>query len=195
MRSFLITGGAGFIGSHFLLSQLKKNNSFRWVILDKLTYAASTENIEVVLKNPNFTLIKGDICNSILLNDIFKKYQIENVIHFAAESHVDNSITSPSAFINTNITGTFALLEAAKKLWLSKDFKLLPKFHNSKFIHISTDEVFGSLSEKNKKFSEQSPYAPNSPYSASKASSDHLARSYFHTYGKKHPHLWRWKKH
>ncbi len=178
----LITGGAGFIGSNFV-NYLNSNGSNEdWVILDSLEYSASLDNISHALENKNFKFIKGNICDNTKLKSLFESYKFKNIIHFAAESHVDNSIINPSKFIDTNILGTFHLLENAKKVWLDDSFCIKKEFQQSKFIHISTDEVFGSLSEKDALFNEKSPYSPNSPYSASKASSDMIARSYFKTY-------------
>ena len=172
-RTILITGGAGFIGSNFIPFFLDSNPNFSVVNLDKLTYAGSLENLKEVEINSNYHFIKGDICDSQLIDWVFKEYDITGVIHFAAESHVDNSISSPKDFIKTNIEGTFNVLETARNYWQDT---------NNRFHHISTDEVYGSLGEKGF-FSENSKYAPNSPYSASKASSDFLVRSYFQTYG------------
>lgn len=184
MKSILITGGAGFIGSNFVLYFLKKYPNYHIVNLDLLTYAGSLENLKGVENFSNYTFIQGDICDEILVNEIFTQYEIESVIHFAAESHVDNSITNPNAFIKTNVNGTFNLLHIAYLHWFEAPH--IPKMskENCVFHHISTDEVFGSLDESGY-FTESTPYAPNSPYSASKASSDMLVRSYVHTYGLK----------
>tara|TARA_R110000868_G_scaffold205840_2_gene454468 strand:+ start:424 stop:1440 length:1017 start_codon:yes stop_codon:yes gene_type:complete len=178
----LITGGAGFIGSNFIPFFLKNNPTYSVINLDLLTYAGDLNNLLEVENNPRYTFIKGSICDELLINSIFEKHQIQGVINFAAESHVDNSITNPANFIKTNIEGTFVLLEAAKKLWLKAPNTYFEGFKNAKFHHISTDEVYGSLGSEGY-FNEDTPYAPNSPYSASKASSDFLVRSYFHTYG------------
>lgn len=169
----LITGGAGFIGSNFIPFLLNKNPNVIVINLDKLTYAGNLKNLIEINAHPNYTFVEGDICDYSLINKIFKDYNINGVINFAAESHVDNSIDSPSPFIKTNIEGTFNLLEVARKHWKGKEYR----FH-----HISTDEVYGSLPEEGY-FTEESNYQPNSPYSASKASSDFLVRSYHHTYG------------
>lgn len=178
LNSILITGGAGFIGSNFIPFFLNKNPQYQVINLDKLTYAGDLTNLREVENNDRYKFIKGDICDTGLVDNIFRQHHIDAVIHFAAESHVDRSITEPNHFINTNIIGTYVLLEAAKKFWLDKtDNGLYCRFH-----HISTDEVYGSLGETGY-FNEQTPYAPNSPYSASKASSDFLVRSYHHTYG------------
>lgn len=179
MLNVLVTGGAGFIGSHFVEYLLKHYPEYKIINIDKLTYAGSMDNLNSVIDNPQHIFIKGDILDTNLLEEIFQHYQINAVVHFAAESHVDNSIVKPDAFIQTNIYGTFQLLEIAKKFWhqkAEKDNSSLFRFH-----HISTDEVYGSLGKEGY-FSETSPYAPNSPYSASKASSDMLVRSYHKTY-------------
>ncbi|PIK14712.1 dTDP-glucose 4,6-dehydratase [Halobacteriovorax sp. JY17] len=181
-KSILITGGAGFIGSNFIINFLNKYSDYKVINLDLLTYAADLNNLKEVESNPNYTFIKGDICDRPLIEDIFNKYHINGVIHFAAESHVDNSITGPDAFIRTNINGTFTLLDVARKYWMSAPFEIKPGHEQSRFHHISTDEVYGTLGETGY-FTEETPYAPNSPYSASKASSDMIVRSYFHTYG------------
>jgi dTDP-glucose 4,6-dehydratase len=177
----LITGGAGFIGSNYV-SFLLEREDVQVFVLDKLTYAGDLRNLEEVSGHSNYHFIKGDICDADVLNDLFQKHQFSQVIHFAAESHVDNSISGPGAFINTNIVGTFNLLQAAYKTWLDGPGKLKEKFSHARFLHVSTDEVYGSLGETGL-FREDTPYAPNSPYSASKASSDFIVRSYFHTYG------------
>lgn len=182
MNNVLITGGAGFIGSNFIPLYLGVNPADNVINLDALTYAADLDNLEEVKANNRYKCIEGNICDSDLVNTIFQEFNINGVIHFAAESHVDNSIANPLNFIETNINGTFILLEAAKKHWLGKDNSPKKGFENSRFHHISTDEVYGSLGEEGY-FTEDTPYAPNSPYSASKAASDFLVRSYHHTYG------------
>ena len=182
IKTILVTGGAGFIGSNFILHYLSNNPGTNVVNLDKLTYAGELSNLKEVESNPNYTFIKGDICDRNLIESLFDKYQFDGVIHFAAESHVDNSINSPSAFIDTNITGTFNLIDVAKSNWMEAPFKHKDGCENNRFHHISTDEVYGTLGETGL-FTENTPYAPNSPYSASKASSDFIVRSYFHTYG------------
>ncbi len=174
-KNILITGGAGFIGSNFIPYFLKKNTDYSVINLDKLTYAGDLENLKDIDDINRYFFIQGDICDESLIDSIFKEYIFDGIIHFAAESHVDNSIEKPDNFIKTNIEGTFVLLEMARKHW-ANDLK------NKRFHHISTDEVYGSLGPEGF-FKETSPYAPNSPYSASKASSDFLARSYHHTYG------------
>lgn len=182
INTVLITGGAGFIGSNFIKYFLQKNSDTKVINLDKLTYAGDISNLEDVSKNKNYSFIEGDICNRSLIEELFSKYHFQGVIHFAAESHVDNSIKSPGAFIDTNITGTFNLLDVAKNYWMVGPNQIKSGFENARFHHISTDEVYGTLGETGL-FSEQTPYAPNSPYSASKAASDFIVRSYFHTYG------------
>ena len=181
-KSFLITGGAGFIGSNFITYFLSKYENIEIVNIDKLTYAGKLFNLKEVKNNKNYTFIKGDICDRLLIEQLFKEYDFNGVIHFAAESHVDNSIKNPSAFIDTNITGTYNLLDIAKNHWMDSPQKTKENHINSRFLHISTDEVYGSLGTEGL-FTEQTPYAPNSPYSASKASSDFIVRSYYHTFG------------
>jgi dTDP-glucose 4,6-dehydratase len=181
-KTILITGGAGFIGSNFIPFFIQRNPEYTIVNLDKLTYAGNLSNLKEVENNPNYKFICGDICDRSLVENIFKDYNINGVIHFAAESHVDNSISGPGEFIRTNVVGTFTLLDLARKSWMDEPFKFKPQFQNARFHHISTDEVYGTLGETGF-FTEATPYAPNSPYSASKASSDFIVRSYFHTYG------------
>ncbi|NNE77123.1 MAG: dTDP-glucose 4,6-dehydratase [Pricia sp.] len=181
-QTILVTGGAGFIGSNFISFFLRENPDSTLVNLDKLTYASNLSHLAEVENNERYNFVKGDICDSHLVKTIFEEYAIDAVIHFAAESHVDNSIESPNAFIQTNINGTFSLLEVAKHFWLDSGNRPKKGFENARFHHISTDEVYGSLGDEGY-FDESSPYAPNSPYSASKAASDLLARSYHHTYG------------
>ena len=181
-ETILITGGAGFIGSNFIPYFLETFPNYKVVNLDKLTYAGNLNNLKECEDNPNYTFIKGDICDAALVDKIFKEYDIRGVFHFAAESHVDNSISGPLPFIKTNIEGTFTLLEAAKKHWLNGPGQVKAGYDNCRFHHISTDEVYGSLGSTGL-FTEKTSYAPNSPYSASKASSDFLVRAYHHTYG------------
>ena len=181
MQKILITGGAGFIGANFIPYFLKNNSDHYIVNLDLLTYAGDLQNLEEVENNENYNFVKGDICNRKLVEDLFKEHQFNAVIHFAAESHVDNSIKNPDAFIKTNVNGTFTVLDVAKNHWLDSSNNYKEAFKNARFHHISTDEVYGTLGEEGL-FTEETPYAPNSPYSASKASSDFLVRSYFHTY-------------
>jgi len=181
-KSILITGGAGFIGSNFTIYLVKKYPQYYIINLDKLTYAGDVKNIECIKNYKNHQFIHGDICDESLLQSLFNKYNIKGVVHFAAESHVDNSITNPSIFIKNNIEGTFKLLEAARNFWTKEPFKFKDGYEDSRFHHISTDEVYGTLGDHGL-FSESTPYAPNSPYSASKASSDFIVRSYNHTFG------------
>ena len=181
-KKILITGGAGFIGSNFIHFFLKKYKNLEIVNLDKLTYAGDLTNLENLESNNNYTFIKGDICDRNLVRDLFDKHDFFSVIHFAAESHVDNSIKNPDAFINTNVNGTFNILNTAKDHWMDAPFSFKKGSENNRFHHISTDEVYGTLGSFGL-FTEETPYAPNSPYSASKASSDFIVRSYFHTYG------------
>lgn len=175
----LITGGAGFIGANFVAYVLNNSNDHIFV-LDKLTYAGDLRNLEAV--SDKITFVKGDICDEELVRSLFEKHQFQKVVHFAAESHVDNSISGPSEFIQTNIVGTFNLLQTAYQTWMTGPNELKNEFQSARFLHVSTDEVYGTLG-KTGLFTEQTSYAPNSPYSASKASSDFLVRSYFHTYG------------
>lgn len=176
----LVTGGAGFIGSNYI-NLYVQDESVHLVNLDKLTYAGNPENLEVEDRS-NYTFVQGDICDKTLVKELFEKYKFQKVINFAAESHVDNSILDPGAFVETNISGTFNLLQNAYQLWMDSPFHLKPEFKEARFLHVSTDEVYGTLGAEGL-FTEETPYAPNSPYSASKASSDFLVRSYFHTYG------------
>lgn len=178
--NILVTGGAGFIGSNYL-NYKSKDDNIRIINLDKLTYAADLDNIDIY-DNCDYTFIKGDICDLNLVERIFEEYNINRVVHFAAESHVDNSIANPGEFIQTNIVGTFNLLQAAFKNWMDTPNIFKKGKEDFRFLHVSTDEVYGTLGETGL-FTEETPYAPNSPYSASKASSDMLVRSYFHTYG------------
>lgn len=174
----LVTGGAGFIGANFVEYLFETDAAAKVVTLDSLTYAGSLDNLANVTSNPRHEFVKGDITDASLVNQLISGRQIDTIVHFAAESHVDRSITGPAAFITTNVVGTFTLLEAARAAWLGNGKRGDVKFH-----HVSTDEVFGSLTETDPPFSETTPYSPNSPYSASKAGSDHLVRAYHHTYG------------
>ena len=219
LTSILITGGAGFIGSNFIPYFLEKYPNYRIICLDKLTYAGNLDNLSEVdsilnnstlktqnstLQNERFHFVKGDICNRELVEYIFNEFDIRGVIHFAAESHVDNSIKNPGVFVETNVKGTYTLLDVAYKYWMEGPFKYRDRYLNEKnnsklntqnstleaeallprFHHISTDEVYGTLSENsNELFTEKTPYAPNSPYSASKASSDMIVRAYVETFG------------
>jgi dTDP-glucose 4,6-dehydratase len=182
MQTVLITGGAGFIGSNFIPYFLGNNKEFKVVNLDLLTYAGNLYNLTEVENDSRYTFVKGDICDRSFIERLFRKYKFTGVIHFAAESHVDNSIKNPDTFIKTNIFGTFNLLDVAKNYWMDATNKYQKEFKNARFHHISTDEVYGTLGETGL-FTEETSYAPNSPYSASKASSDFMVRSYFHTYG------------
>ena len=181
MKRILITGGAGFIGSNFI-EYLLTNETIIVYNLDKLTYAGNLENLKSVENHERYHFIHGDICDRGLVEDLVAKHDITDVIHFAAESHVDNSIKNPGAFIETNIVGSFNLLDVAYKTWMDAPNKVQPAYANSRFLHVSTDEVYGTLGKEGL-FSETTSYAPNSPYSASKAASDFVVRSYFHTYG------------
>ena len=175
-RNILITGGAGFIGSHVVELMTTKYPHYHIVTLDKLTYAGSVDNIAEAMKRPNHTFIEGDICDTALVERIFTDYNIDGVMHLAAESHVDRSISAPMLFAMNNILGTITLLEAARKAWAGD-------YEGKRFHHISTDEVYGALPLEGGKFTEESRYEPHSPYSASKASSDHFVRAYHDTYG------------
>lgn len=176
-HNILVTGGAGFIGTNFIEYYTKVHPETRIVDLDALTYAANLKSWAMQKMMPNVVPVKGDICNRELVDWLFEAFDIDGVIHFAAESHVDNSIKDPLRFVRTNVDGTAVLLEAAKTYWQATN-----RFETSRFHHISTDEVYGSLGEEGY-FTETTPYAPNSPYSSSKASSDLLVRAYVHTYG------------
>lgn len=182
MKTILVTGCAGFIGSNFVPYFLEKYADYRLINLDLLTYAGNLENLIEVAKNDRHIFVKGDICNRELVEYLFTTYDIRGVIHFAAESHVDNSIKNPGVFVQTNVNGTFTLIDVAYKQWMEKPFVYKTGYENCRFHHISTDEVYGTLRETGF-FSEETPYAPNSPYSASKAGSDMVVRSYHHTYG------------
>ncbi|MFT6332444.1 MAG: dTDP-glucose 4,6-dehydratase [Lentimonas sp.] len=177
MKKILVTGGCGFIGSCFILKQIKAGNIV--VNLDALTYAANKDNLAEIENNSNYHFFHGNILDSNLISEILEKFDIDSLVNFAAESHVDNSISNPDAFIKTNISGTFSLLDSALKYWKKLNTIKQEKF---RFIHISTDEVYGSLALNDPKFTEESKYLPNSPYSASKAASDHLVRSWNETY-------------
>ena len=182
MKSILVTGGAGFIGSNFVVYFANKYPRYHIINLDKLTYAGSLDNLNECEGMTNYTFVQGDVCDETLVDHLFTEYNIQGVIHFAAESHVDNSIKGPKAFIETTIIGTFTLIEEARKHWMAAPHQVKPVYENARFHHISTDEVYGTLGEIGY-FTEVTPYAPNSPYSASKASSDHIVRAYHHTYG------------
>jgi dTDP-glucose 4,6-dehydratase len=173
-----ITGGAGFIGSNFVHHWCKQYPGDRVIVLDALTYAGNRKNLASLEGRDNVRFVEGDICDRALVDEILREEDIDTVAHFAAESHVDRSILGPDAFIRTNVVGTFTLLESFRHHWQSRG-----KNQSDRFLHVSTDEVYGSLEPDDPAFSETTPYAPNSPYSASKAGSDHLARAYYHTYG------------
>ena len=177
-RKILITGGAGFIGSNFVHHWCKSYPGDRVVVLDALTYAGNKLNLASLESNPNLMFVQGDICDRTLVDNLLESEDVDTVAHFAAESHVDRSILGPGAFVQTNVVGTFTLLEAFRQRWNKRK-----QLQSDCFLHVSTDEVYGSLEADDPAFTETTPYTPNSPYSASKAGSDHLARAYFHTYG------------
>lgn len=178
MKKLLVTGGAGFIGSNFVLHYLATYPDAKLVVLDALTYAGNRANLADIESDARYHFVHGDICDTTLVEQLLCEYNIDTIVHFAAESHVDRSITGPDAFISTNILGTYSLLKAAKKCWLDDKIVATHRFH-----HVSTDEVYGSLAPTDPAFSETTAYAPNSPYAASKAASDHLVRAYCETYG------------
>jgi dTDP-glucose 4,6-dehydratase len=182
MQNLLVTGGAGFIGSNFVRFVLRVEPDINVINLDALTYAGSLENLNDLPGEERHTIIIGDITDRGLVDDLLKQHSIDTIVHFAAETHVDRSILGPAQFIQTNVVGTFTLLEAARQFWLEE--KGL-QGRETRFHHVSTDEVYGTLEPGDPAFSESTPYAPNSPYAASKASSDHLVRAYQHTYGLK----------
>jgi len=177
-RNVFVTGGAGFIGTNFVRHWLANTQEGRLIVFDALTYAGNIENLAGLDQDPRYGFVRGDICDEATVRMLLAQFQIDTVVHFAAESHVDRSILGPDDFIRTNVVGTHALLKAAKALWI--DQKIVPAH---RFHHVSTDEVYGSLGPHGAPFSETTPYAPNSPYSASKAASDHLVRAYHETYG------------
>lgn len=181
-QTILVTGGAGFIGSNFVPYFCRKYPDYFILVLDKLTYAGNLDNLRECQGLNNYAFEQGDICNAELLNALFPSYDIRAVIHFAAESHVDNSIINPKDFMDSNIMGTFNLLQSCYHYWMAGPNLTRQGFENCRFHHISTDEVYGSLGKEGF-FTEKTAYAPNSPYSASKASSDMLVRAYSHTYG------------
>lgn len=180
MKNVLVTGGCGFIGANFVRHCLETQADYRLINLDKLTYAGNPANLADLAEHPRYRFVHGDIRDAALLERLFTEERIDTVVHFAAESHVDRSIEGPAEFIETNIVGTFTLLEAARKAWLGSSSCIAQD--SARFLHVSTDEVYGSLGDTGL-FTEQTPYDPRSPYSASKASSDHLVSAYHHTYG------------
>jgi dTDP-glucose 4,6-dehydratase len=179
MQTILVTGGAGFIGANFVL-KARQQNWAEVVNLDKLTYAGNLQTLVELSSDSGYHFVQGDIGNAELVSYLLKKYQPQAIVNFAAESHVDRSIASPDEFIQTNVVGTFHLLEATRLYWKGLPLEKQQEF---RFLHVSTDEVYGSLSSEDPAFTEQTPYAPNSPYAASKAAADHLVRAYHHTYG------------
>ena len=181
-ETILVTGGAGFIGSNFVPYFCAKYPEYNIINLDKLTYAGNLDNLKECASMPNYRFVQGDICDRALIQKLFDENDIRGVVHFAAESHVDNSIKNPMAFIQTNIEGTFTLLDVAYHHWMDAPNKVKADYEKCRFHHISTDEVYGALGAEGF-FTETTPYAPNSPYSASKASSDFLVRAYRHTFG------------
>jgi dTDP-glucose 4,6-dehydratase len=178
-NTILVTGGGGFIGANFVLSLIEETG-VSVVNLDLLTYAGNPANLDCLRADPRYLLVQGDICDAELVRSLLAEHRPRAIVHFAAESHVDRSIVAPDAFIRTNVQGSFTLLEQAKLYWSALDEAGRPAF---RFLHVSTDEVYGSLGPHDPAFSESTPYAPNSPYAASKASSDHLVRAYHHTFG------------
>lgn len=180
MSHIIVTGGAGFIGANFILDWLRDAHADHVVNVDKLTYAGNLKSLASLQGSERHVFVQADICDQRALDEVFAAYRPRAVVHFAAESHVDRSIHGPAEFIQTNVVGTFTLLESVRAYWNRLDCSAQGKF---RFLHVSTDEVFGSLKAGDPQFSEVTPYAPNSPYSASKAGSDHLVRAYHHTYG------------
>lgn len=178
-KTLLVTGGAGFIGANFVHYWLREYEDDTVIVLDALTYAGNRASLDPVSKSERFHFVQGDICDQALVEGLLREHKVDTLVHFAAESHVDRSISGPDAFIETNVVGTHSLLKAAKKVWLDEGQN--PAEH--RFHHVSTDEVYGTLGPNDPAFKEDTPYAPNSPYSASKAGSDHLVRAYHHTYG------------
>lgn len=181
-KTILVTGGAGFIGSNFVPYFAAKYPNYHIINLDLLTYAGNLDNLRECNDMSNYTFVHGDICDRELVEKLFREHDIRGVVHFAAESHVDNSIKNPDAFINTNIKGTFTLIDVARRHWMTGPGAVKPGYEDCRFHHISTDEVYGALGTDGM-FTETTPYAPNSPYSASKASSDFIVRAYHHTFG------------
>ncbi len=182
MKTILVTGGAGFIGSNFVPYMAAKYPDYLVLNLDKLTYAGNPDNLKECASMPNYRFVEGDICDAALVGRLFAEFDVRGVVHFAAESHVDNSISGPRAFVETNLLGTFTLLDAARNHWQEAPHKTKSGYEDCRFHHISTDEVYGALGETGY-FTEKTPYDPSSPYSASKAGSDMLVRAYHRTYG------------
>jgi dTDP-glucose 4,6-dehydratase len=182
LKTLIVTGGAGFIGSNFILYMLEKYKDYTIINLDKLTYAANKDYLNPVAHDARYELVVGDILDQELTLRLFSRPDVVGIVHFAAESHVDNSISGPAIFIETNVKGTLTLLEAARASWFDAPFQPKAGKEHCRFLHVSTDEVYGSLGETGL-FREDTPYAPNSPYSASKAGSDFLVRAWHHTYG------------
>ncbi|MBN8580379.1 MAG: dTDP-glucose 4,6-dehydratase [Anaerolineae bacterium] len=180
MKNVLVTGGAGFIGSNFIHYLIQTEANVNIINLDALTYAGNLSNLSSVENHPRYRFVQGNICDADAMDNLLREHEIDTIVHFAAESHVDRSILGPRQFVETNVMGTFNMLEAARNYWLRD--KSMPLEH-VRFHHVSTDEVFGSLKAGEPAWTEETPYAPNSPYAASKAASDHLVRSYGHTYG------------
>ncbi|STQ75199.1 dTDP-glucose 4,6-dehydratase [Grimontia hollisae] len=183
IQNLLVTGGAGFIGANFVHYWLKHHVNGKVVVLDALTYAGNKANLDIVANNENMVFVHGNICDTNLVETLLKEYKLDTIVHFAGESHVDRSISAPDAFIETNIIGTYSLLKAAKKVWIDEPTARGEAVIPHRFHHVSTDEVYGTLKPNDPAFTETTPYAPNSPYSASKAAADHLVRAYHHTYG------------
>lgn len=184
-RKILVTGGAGFIGSNFVHYWKENAPDDKIVVIDSLTYAGNKDNLASLEGTDNFVFVHGDICDTALVERLLKEHKLNTIVHFAAESHVDRSISDPDAFVNTNIVGTYSLLQAAKRVWIDEAELAGEEVFEHHFHHVSTDEVYGTLAPSDSPFVEITPYAPNSPYSASKAASDHLVRAYHHTFGLK----------
>lgn len=183
MRKILITGGAGFIGTHCVQWFARRYPNYFLVNLDKITYAARPDALESMQHNPNYCFVSGDICDSALVKTLFQRFNFDSVIHLAAETHVDRSIVDPLLFVQTNVTGTAVLLQAAYEHWFKGPNQPKSTFETHRFLHVSTDEVYGALNDNHSLFVEHMPLAPNNPYSASKAGGECLVRSYGHTYG------------
>ena len=179
MKRMMVTGGAGFIGSNFVHYWMEKYPNDVVLVVDALTYAGNLANLDPVQQHPNFVFVQADICDTPKMEQLLREHQLDTIVHLAAESHVDRSITGPDAFLETNIIGTHSLLKAARQVWITEG--QCPAQH--RFHHVSTDEVYGTLAPEDPAFTEETAYAPNSPYAASKAASDHLVRAYHHTYG------------